>query len=197
MKLSKARYEKRFLLDGAKLYPQTLIAVSEFCRLVQGQWRETVSKSLPQLGRAVGVKLNPKMIEDYADPAETGGEIQGHCVELGVRIKEKNDWDQYFVLEWNDPPGEKKSFGAGAWLYLHRSQGISPNAHAAMKKVRLGCELHPHPKGVSIWQPIAPGQSGSIPDVIQQVSRDWIRFWHEVGGLNACLARRTKRRRHR
>jgi hypothetical protein len=190
MKSFKEQHETRFLIEGAKFYPQTLVAISEFYRLVQDTWRETVSKSLPKLASAMGEKLSPQMIKPYADPADIGK--GGTWFGLGVKITKKSSWTQLYYLEWSSPPEEQASFTAAACIGFGNTESASRAFDALEKHQRTKYPISRNKNEIYIWQPIS-SERDAIPEVLEEVSREWIRLWREAGGLPTFLAPRAKR----
>jgi len=189
MNIRKDQHTNPLLVEGAKFYPQALVAISEFCRLVQNAWRETISQELRQLEKAMGVGLSAADIKPYTVPEKISKPIDGKWVVLGVQLI-ADDWQQLFYLEWNEGQG----FGAVAQICFGTS-AIAARARAAFERVAQ--KTYPvfggdRDKDVFICPEISAPDMDRLTEVTRRVSRDWIRLWREVGGIGQFLDRNVK-----
>ena len=87
------------LIEGLRSYRQALVAMEEFCLVVEGIFREAVKKS--PIRECMEIRFQADSIKSYRRPDKVKGASSHKRVALGVSIPGEGFEKHTYSLEWN------------------------------------------------------------------------------------------------
>jgi hypothetical protein len=175
-------YTTDLLLEGVKSYPQALVALGEFRRVVQAILQEGVEKMLPTIALAMDTRLAPDEIKNEAWPDSFRTPFRGDWARLGVRIpRDRDGWTQYYYLEW-----DKGVVDIAASISL-KDQTTATRIYAALQIAKPLLKIGLNKSDVSVWKELPLHEIDRIQELIREVIQEWCEAWRHAGGLTKQL----------
>ena len=176
----------KLLAEGGLSYPKALYALSEFRGMVQGACIDAMQRRLSDLSLALELQLEPRQVKAYAWPDKLDSdEIDGTEAVLGAEIKEPGGarWDLYNFIRWEGDPPSLSVYVAIDFA----DAGIAERAWAA---VRDHGTWKYEDKEIDHLRPIDAAGLASLGSTLDEMNREWIKGWQEVGGVKQFLRKR-------
>jgi hypothetical protein len=175
----------RLLKEGAKSYPDAIVALNAFRRDVYKCCREVVVGQLTSLGKSIGVTISREHdVEDYdrSDPDD---------VELSVRVRnaEMNEAgvEFYAGLAWWEEEAEGTVFAtyAGFWIGSRRVRDRLRMAFNEASKD--SADFIWEDDGVYIERKLNPDEAGSFQAALTELVGKWITLGKKRGSIMNLL----------
>jgi hypothetical protein len=178
------------LEEGAKSYPQALLALSEFCQQVQAMCCDAMKRHVTELGDALGVPLQAEQVKAYANPSSLSSDgIDGTWAALGARIAHPSGakCDLYNYIWWWDTPLPS----AGISISFADAR-VAERAWASMQKLG-NCDFYEKAEDRSeiyLSRPLKLAQLSQLETILDKMNQEWIALWRKVGGVKQFLGKR-------
>ena len=181
--MEKSQRTNELLVAGVKSYPEALIAIDEFRRVLLGTVRETVEHNLKSIATAMGIKLSASEIQKRLRPTES--EVGRDNAAIGVTIRrDAEGWRQYYQFYWE--PDSSFSFLASVWF----REVDATSTSTAVNKVKCRYTVGFEDNEVFMLRRVTTGEIGRVKDVLGTFMREWATFWKRVGGLKRLKSMR-------
>ncbi|MGC9969337.1 MAG: hypothetical protein ABSE56_01985 [Bryobacteraceae bacterium] len=176
------------LEEGAKSYPQALLALSDFGQQVQDMCCAAMKRHLTELGDALGLPLQAKQVKPFAGPSSlSSGNIDGTWASLGAKIGRPSGakCDLWNYIWWGDdtPP-----LNAVVSLSFADPE-VAERAWASMRHPG-SCDFDEDEREIHHSRPLEPADLTQLEAILDEMNREWIALWQKVGGVKQFLGKR-------
>lgn len=178
------------LVEGAKSYPQALLALNDFRQQVQDMCCGTLKRQVAELGGALRLPLQVKQVKPYAYPSPlSSGGIDGTWAVLGARIAYPSGakCELYNFIWWWDTPLPS----AGVSISFTDAR-VAERAWASMQKLG-NCVFYEdsEPRSeIGVSRHLKPTDLSHLETILDEMNREWIALWRKVGGAKQFLGER-------
>jgi hypothetical protein len=176
----------KLLEEGANSYPQAMYALSQFRRLVQEACVEAMKRSLPNVGAALGLRLEAKQVKRDADPDKLDPDgIDGSGASLGARIRKPGGakYDLLNYVYWGGVP----PLFAGVSVVFEDPAAFN-RAQARMPQQKE-LECSPDEKEILYWRCVRPEDLAPLESLLVEMNQKWEQIWRDVGGVKQFLGK--------
>jgi len=177
---------EKLIQEGAASYPEAVIALREFQRVVQEKCEEVVANRLSDLSNATGVKFEENQIWKYPRPGQhTLSTWDGTSVWLYAGLTLADIGYMYFGACWVYKQSGERELNAAA-IVGFRKRDQYAKALAQFKKTN-GPEIQVYAqlREISFFDPIPLKEASSLPERLDGLIDKLLEAWRQAGGVKA------------
>lgn len=175
---------EKLIREGMVSYPEAVVALQEFQRVVQERCEEVVSKRLSELSKAIGVKLDDKEISNYPTLGRhTHVGWDGKSVWLSVRLILKDVGTLYFGVGWDSDKIARREVTVATFVELSTKEAYD-SALLKFKNI-AGLEIKTKLKDHEIWleETVPVKDAHMFQAHLNDLTTRFISAWQKIGGV--------------
>ena len=169
--------------EGMVSYPEAVVALREFQRIVQDRCEQVVSDRLGELSKAMGVELDEKDIDDYPTLGrQTQVGWEGEAVWLCVRLVLKVG-TLYFGVRWNLDKSASSKISVAAIIGLPDRRAYDMALPKFKKTPDVLVEAEPRDREVWLTEQVPVKDAHLFQTYLNDVLTKFIGAWQKIGGV--------------
>jgi hypothetical protein len=175
------------LEEGAKSYPQALLALSEFCQQVQAMCCAAMKRHLTELGEALRLPLRAEQVKPHAYPSNLSpGDFDGTLAVLGARIVNPRSakCGLFNYVSWSNTSRPSANVSIS-----FADAGVADRAWASMQQ-HGNCAFDKDESEIYLSRPLKPADLSQLETILDEMNQQWIASWRKVGGVKQFLGKR-------
>jgi len=176
-----------FVQEGVGLYPQALLAMTVFSNWVLDICCEAMKRHTHDLGEALHFHLQPARVVPHVNPSLTSRDADGKWACLGAKIVRPDSapctvWEYAF---WKD-----RSFTANVSIEFE-SRAVAKEVWTRVSRLEhSNFGLVDDEREIALCREIGNAEQNRLGIVLDELNREWVEAWTEIGGLLQFFPRR-------
>lgn len=177
------------LAEGIRSYLQALVAIGEFRRLVENQFRKAVDKHRDSIAASLHVQIAPNAIPPYHWPEKLARDFRGDWAAIGVRIipiEVSGCKEHLYYLDWSRDEAQTEPVVSMVALMTFSERSTAEKAMSALQKTGIG-PLDLQKATISHCRKLEFNDIEQLQERIEKLLGDWCEAWRAAGGLRKAL----------
>jgi hypothetical protein len=169
--------------EGMVSYPEAVVALREFQRIVQDRCEQVVSDRLGELSKAMGVELHDKDIADYPTlgrHTQVGWDGKGVWLYVKLALKFGT---LYFGVGWAIGTSADSKISVAAVIGLSDRQAYDMALRKFKKTLELRVEAEPRYREVWLTEQVPVKDAHLFQTYLNDVLTRFIGAWQKIGGV--------------
>ena len=180
---------RELLVEGMRSYPLAVLAMDEFCRLLEAEIREALKRSRTEIQDSIKFKLPLDAVRSYRRPERMAADFVRNRVAVGVSMPvgiagcKRHTID----LEWNQDTDTGEFLPSVVASLLFAERETAKRIEVALKQASPDGNFGETHKKAFLLRELQSDDIEKLPHLIDAMIKEWCAAWRKTGGLQKLL----------